>query len=77
MKFLIKCFSKYYYNNNGYLTLKKRQIMNKNFQGFSSENLLVNQKENYSKINIELNTNQILNNIEKYNPLNIKKRILL
>ena len=50
--------------------------MNKNFQGFSSENLLVNQKENYSKINIELNTNQILNNIEKYNPLNIKKRIL-
>ena len=51
--------------------------MNKNFQGFSSENLLVNQKENYSKINIEINTNQILNNIEKYNPLNIKKRILL
>ena len=31
----------------------------------SSETLLLNQKENDSKINIELNTNQILNNIEK------------
>ena len=65
MKFLIKCFSKYYYNNNGYLTLKKRQIMNKKLQGISSETLLLNQKENDSKINIELNINQILNNIEK------------
>ena len=51
--------------------------MHKRFQGFSSETLLLNQKENDSKINIEINTNQILNNIEKYNPLNIKKRILL
>ena len=51
--------------------------MNKKFQGISSETLLLNQKENDSKINIEINTNQILNNIEKYNPLNIKKRILL
>ena len=39
--------------------------MHKKFQGISSETLLINQKENDSKINIELNTNQILNNIEK------------
>ena len=39
--------------------------MHKRFYSISSETLLLNQKENDSKINIELNTNQILNNIEK------------
>ena len=38
--------------------------MNKKLQGISSETLLLNQKENDSTINIEINTNQILNNIE-------------